>query len=247
MSAGSSRAPIADSKIKQLMNAAENTIPVIQESRPIKNPHRRLPVEKLCEFCDAKFIIHQCVLDKGCGKFCSKSCADKAKTRPVPERFFSNVLKTTSCWLWTGWVFKGNKYGGFNMGRKTVSAHRASWIIHNGSIPNGLCVLRNCPDGDNPLCVNPDHLWLGTNADNSNDMCAKKRQAVGDNNGSRLYPEKLKRGVDNSKAKLDEVKVRDIRLRFASGESYNSIGRHYGIDGSTVKRAVTGKTWRHVQ
>ena len=124
------------------------------------------------------------------------------------ERFWSKVNKNASgCWLWIG-SMADSGYGAFSFARKTHGAHRASWMLHFGSIPYGLCVLHNCPDGDNPLCVNPGHLWLGTHQDNSDDMIAKGRSscseahsaiilrvvARGDRNGSRTHPESLARG-----------------------------------------------------
>lgn len=91
------------------------------------------------------------------------------------ERFFRYVNKTESCWLWVGSTQKRTKersYGTFSYRYKQYRAHRFSWIIHNGPILDGLWVLHTC---DNGVCVNPDHLWLGTSQDNIDDKTRKGR------------------------------------------------------------------------
>jgi hypothetical protein len=93
----------------------------------------------------------------------------------LPKRFWAKVNKTESCWLWTaskhpfgyGTIFSGIK------GTPPLCAHAVSWVLHNGPISKGLCVLHNCPGRDNPACVNPAHLWLGTKRDNTNDAIKK--------------------------------------------------------------------------
>lgn len=95
----------------------------------------------------------------------------------IEERFWLRVMKTDTCWIWNGW--SGNK----NYGRMSIYdkgkmkniptlAHRVSWELHNGKIPHGIHVLHKC---DNPPCVNPDHLFLGTHKDNMMDMSKKGR------------------------------------------------------------------------
>jgi len=86
-------------------------------------------------------------------------------------RFWAKVQKTENCWLWLGELV-GNGYGRFYIHNGIFVAHRMSWIIHNGPIPNGLFVCHHC---DNPPCVRPDHLFLGTNSDNMKDCAAKGR------------------------------------------------------------------------
>jgi hypothetical protein len=89
------------------------------------------------------------------------------------KRFWSKVRITPGCWVWT--ANKINKgYGVVGPGgcQEYILSHRASWQLHNGEIPDGLCVLHRC---DNPACVNPDHLWLGTHQHNMLDKCAKGR------------------------------------------------------------------------
>ena len=98
---------------------------------------------------------------------------------PLEDRFWSKVLKTESCWLWKG-ATQGTGYGRIARGKrnefpKPELAHRMSWELHNGPIPKGLIVLHRC---DNPPCVKPSHLFVGTPKDNSDDKCSKGRQYV---------------------------------------------------------------------
>lgn len=104
-----------------------------------------------------------------------RRCSDKNKTLPIKDRFFKYVKKSESCWNWIGET--NRRYGQFHM--KTplgkwgaFRAHRISWIIHFGEIPEGLNVLHKC---DNPPCVNPNHLSIGTQNDNIHDMIKKGR------------------------------------------------------------------------
>jgi hypothetical protein len=99
----------------------------------------------------------------------------------------------TPCLEWAAARDKDG-YGRCKWKGKMARAHRVAWAITHGGIPDGLYVLHRC---DNPSCVALDHLWLGTNRDNISDRDAKGRQASGDRNGSRLYPEKLARGDRN--------------------------------------------------
>lgn len=109
-------------------------------------------------------------------RFCSHVCATKHQRQKVEERFWLHVQKTESCWVWTAHR-NNNGYGlmrvGYGINRATVSVHRLSWKMHNGEPPPGKCVLHKC---DNPPCVNPDHLFLGTHRDNTQDMIRKGRR-----------------------------------------------------------------------
>ena len=90
------------------------------------------------------------------------------------DRFFSKIEKTNSCWNWSAQIYPSG-YGAFYMNSKNTLSHRASWVIHFGEIPKGMLVCHAC---DNPKCVNPDHLWLGTHKENTNDMIVKGRKKI---------------------------------------------------------------------
>lgn len=147
--------------------------------------------------------------------------------------FWMQVDKSGDCWIWQG----GKKQGGYGSCRwdgATVGAHRVAWVICNGPIPDGMHVLHNCPSGDNPSCVNPAHLWLGTNLDNVRDR---------DKKGRRRPPH----GTACGQAKLDERAVQEIRLAcLCEGESASALARRYGVGQSAVSRIVRGKTWQNV-
>lgn len=134
-------------------------------------------INRICPACQTPFVTLPSRTRTGRGVFCSKPCSDQSSRVPLEERFWRFVQKTDDCWLWTG--AHGN-YGFISVSERLgeshqLLAHRVSWELHHGPIPDDLWVLHNCPGGDNPLCVNPSHLWLGTPADNSQDMVAKGR------------------------------------------------------------------------
>ncbi len=146
------------------------------------------------------------------------------------------------CWLWTGSKL-ADGYGRIKFQGQAIKAHRLSWILHFGEIPDGLLVCHRC---DNRLCVNPEHLFLGTSAENMADMVAKKRNIFGDNHWTRQHPERLKRGIEHHKTKLTPDEIRQIRSLFQSGVCRNKIAASFGINWSTVDRIVNKKLWKHI-
>lgn len=141
----------------------------------------------------------------------------------------------TDCWLWRG-SLATNGYGKF----ATDSAHRFVMKLTHGSIPEGAFVLHSC---DVRHCVNPAHLRFGTQQDNVNDMVSRNRQAKGDTSGSRLYPERLARGIANNKSRLTEAQVLEIR---ASDLPQRTLAKLYGVSRITINAIRMRKTWTHL-
>jgi len=175
--------------------------------------------------------------------------------------FESKIDKSGDCHLWTG-TLQNKGYGQVTLGRGNVRlAHRISFQIHHGEIPEGMDVLHRC---DVRNCVNPLHLWLGTAVDNARDKENKNRgnhatglrngrstmpwrTARGENSGARRHPEKIVRGEESSSAKVCEESVRKMRELYKTGEySFASLGKIFGLSHTSAGFIVTRKTWRHV-
>jgi predicted ribonuclease toxin of YeeF-YezG toxin-antitoxin module len=171
------------------------------------------------------------------------------RRRPLVERFWSNVDRSggdKACWIWTAGK-SGDGYGGFRVGKIQTTAHRYAWILTNGPVPDGLFVCHDCPGGDNPACVNPAHMFLGTNGDNQRDASAKGMLSHGDDHNSRRNPESLKRGEENKQSKLTAEQVRSIRTEYASGTTtQDELARKYHVVRNAIWMIVKRKTWAHV-
>jgi hypothetical protein len=143
--------------------------------------------------------------------------------------FWSRVKRGSGCWIWNGQIMDG--YGFLHFDRKRKYAHRMSWELHHGAIPLRLVVCHEC---DNPPCVNPKHMFLGTNQDNVRDRFLKGRSAKGNRNGSRIHARKL-----------NLIKASEIRKRYAEGGvSQKLIGMEFGVSRSTVEDVIKNRLWR---
>lgn len=156
------------------------------------------------------------------------------------RRFFSKVRKTSTCWLWLGYR-NHQGYGGFHDGG-SVRAHRWAYARFVAPIPDGLCVCHHC---DNPSCVRPSHLFVGTHADNWEDAFAKGRVTRDILHVAR-HRRVWHRGESVVSSRLTVEKVGEIRRRVGAGESCSSLADHYGVNRSTVKRVVARTSWAHV-
>lgn len=145
------------------------------------------------------------------------------------KRFWDKVKKGPKCWLWTGaTVSKG--YGSISIKKKFFGAHRLSWIMERGSIPEGLHVLHRC---DVRACVRPSHLFLGTNSDNVADRVAKGRE--GDRSGEK-----------NGAAKLTAKEVLKIRRLYSDKKnavSYTYLAAVFGVSKPQIARIVNRSSW----
>lgn len=185
---------------------------------------------RICELCKRQFFVKR---PSETGRFCSQTCHYLSRREPLTDRFFGMVGQKTAngCILWGGQRDK-HGYGTIFSGprpRKHLLAHRVSYEIFRGPIPAGLGVLHEC---DNPPCINPYHLFLGTQADNMADKMHKGRQCPGE---------------QHYLHKLTEADVRAIRNRYLQGdESYAQLGKEFGVHEGTIKQIIRGKSWKHV-
>ena len=160
----------------------------------------------VCKGCNSKFPRPEVK-----SWYCSVEC-----------QFWSNVNKTDSCWLWNAGGHKFG-YGEFRSHGKLIRAHRFSYELHNGEIKNNMSVLHTC---DNPKCVNPAHLYLGTQVENCRDTALRNR--VG---GRKLKP----------------YDVIDIKNRLSKNETCASISKSYKVTQECINLIKLGKTWNHLR
>ena len=165
-----------------------------------------------------------------------KSNLRRRDTLSVTQAFEKHLVRKGADECWELDVERNSRgYGrlrirGADRRRKWVLAHRVSWMIHHGEIPDGMVVCHRC---DNPPCVNPAHLFLGTFSDNSRDCVAKGR-----------HVSNPARGSANASSKLTESEVREIRRVYqAGGWSLKRLGERYGVSPSAVWLIMKGKNW----
>jgi hypothetical protein len=153
-----------------------------------------------------------------------------AKQRTTEERFWRSVDKRSvdECWNWLASCPTNNGYGLFRVDGKKTLTHRYSWTLHNGSIPNGMIVMHRC---DNPKCVNPAHLSIGTPADNAHDRDTKNRAAI---------PTGEKHGCH----KLTDAQVIMIRT---SREASKVLAERYSVSSVQINNIKARRNWSHLQ
>ncbi len=149
------------------------------------------------------------------------------KSGPVPE----HMPHLGACWLWTHTIAT-NGYGRIFWGKSLRTTHRLSWELTRGAIPLGGVICHRC---DVKHCVNPSHMFVGTQADNLRDMREKGRGVV---------PKMV--GANHANSKLTEADVVEIRRRRAQGETLMSIGAAFGVRFTTIEKVVNRKAWLHV-
>lgn len=183
---------------------------------PLAHRHRRnsvqrhvIPHPRACKLCGTTYVAHYPQL------YCSLACS-----------FWSRVQKSNGCWLWTGCTIKG--YGTLRYAGMTYRVNRLSWALAHNPIADGLIVCHDC---DNPLCVRPDHLFLGTVADNNHDMSVKGRAS---------------HGSQRPHAKLTEEEVIRLRELHRSGQGVRKLARAFGIAKTTAQQILRRRRWTHV-
>jgi HNH endonuclease len=177
------------------------------------------------------------------------------KKRSLENRFWEKVARSESCWEWTGYLDRRGygRIGTGGRGQVMLLAHRAAWLLHFGTIPDGLMVCHAC---DNPRCVRVEHLFLGTAKDNTTDARNKgrflsevRRMATqarsGDESYQRRDPSLIRRGENSATAKLTWDEVHEIRRIYAAGLSTETaLGRRYGVKVTTISAIVRKQTWK---
>ena len=158
---------------------------------------------------------------------------------PIEQRFWTRVIKGTgdACWEWQG-SQDGHGYGSVFYQGRMQKAPRVAWQLTHGAIPAKTEVCHEC---DNPLCVRPDHLFLGNHMTNAQDMAAKGRQVF------QRRPERAKRGEAHYCAKLDNSSIIAIRYRHKNGEPMEQIARSYDVSKQTIWRIIRRLTWKHIE
>jgi len=186
----------------------------------------------VCE-CGTKQVVYGTTIRSGSSKSCGclksekNSIAMKAmrlrQSGSLQDRFFSRFVKLANgCWQWRSHTDKDG-YGVLPGAHQNTRAHRLSYEIHHGTIPEGMIVCHHC---DNPGCVNPDHLFVGTQKDNAQDALMKGRHYIGEKNG---------------RSKLTKENVKEILASDLNGQQ---LANKFGVTRSTINNVRRGDTWQ---
>lgn len=166
-------------------------------------------------------------------RYCSYSCSGHVnallgKVTPVEERFWAKVDKSGECWIWIGTIWQTG-YGNFGISKgKTIGAHRFSYELAHGKIKSSRVLV--CHKCDNRRCVRPEHLFLGSHKDNTQDALKKGRIAIGERAGA---------------AKITAEQVVEI-INYKGKERQDETGERFGISQTQVSRIQSGKHWQHL-
>lgn len=191
--------------------------------------------ERLCgnPQCQKVFRPRASSVRQGYGKYCSHTCHMAVVSAEKLAAFWANTLiNEYGCLLWQRSKDE-HGYGRLTIYGKPEKAHHLAWILTHGPIPDSLCVLHDCPGGDNPSCINPAHLWLGTLMDNSHDMIAK----------GRWNP---RQGEQHYNAKLTADDVRQIRYLATTSMKIVDIARMFTMSPAHIGNIVHRRTWKHI-
>jgi hypothetical protein len=197
-------------------------------------PRRSTKILRVCQSCGVEFWAKPTEVRRGGGVFCTRSCY-RNRDIPLSDIFNRGLGETTEtgCILWGG-PRRKNSYGQIaqKIGPskyRMIRAHRASWILTHGPIPDGQQVCHRC---DNPICVNVDHLFLGTFFENMQDKLSKGRQA---------------KGESSPFSRLTEDVVRDIRRSYVPGRvTMKQLADQFGISLANVSHIIHRRTWNHL-
>lgn len=163
-----------------------------------------------------------------CSGHCTRVLSQKKRVRPsLEERFWKRVWKTNGCWIWKGKPDSAG-YGTISINDWPHKAHRISWQITHGELPAGMFVCHHC---DNPLCVRPNHLFLGTAQSNKRDCVLKHRHAV---------------GARHPHARLTNEQVCEIRRLATLGTPSSVLAQQFGVAPGHARAVAAGRAWKHL-
>ena len=158
------------------------------------------------------------------------------RPKPILDRLFRYIKKTDTCWEWIG-AKNYNGYGVLRVYGRNLMAHRLMWIEHNGPIPEDMCACHRC---NNPSCVNPNHMFLGTHSENMKDAYKKGRKGT-----SWKFIKSSAKGEQHWNCKLDDQKVMEIR-ELSPILSTKVLAARFGVTPKSIQNIVARRTWRHV-
>lgn len=207
---------------------------------------RRKRVTHACTVCGERFELKASAAARGEGLFCSTTCyrtSLRGPRSPLADRFWSKVDKNGpvpahrqeigACWLWVGTIQHRSGYGLIGVEGKNELAHRIAYRLEHGAVPPKQHVLHAC---DNPPCVRPDHLFIGTQADNNRDAWQKGRAKP----PRQPRPTQRARGERNGAAKLSDAQRTDILRLHAEGWTQNMLADEFRVHQTTISRVIIG-------